>query len=500
MNKRLQLAILSITMSVCFEANAQTGFCEHYKNLLPAKYEAYKLANAVNRSTAKTTGTAERLIGRAKYKFEGGKYAIDDSVNFMWSGSLTSNYYGSGSTATVFTNSADLQHFWTPDGSGKGFNPLFKRVQKFNSNQELVESVGQNWDLATSKWENNDMLKYSYLAGKLQNVVSHNWVKATADWSDPTRITYTYSGAMLVEWLTEIWDKSSASWKKSEKSSCSYIGGNMVEKLDLYWNEASGKWINFSKESRTYIGVNMSDRNTYMWDEVSSKWINEYQSKVNYSGSDIVDYTNEIWDKTTNDWGWKSLTFHYYTSSKLDHIIEQFWDFSTGTAVNSYRFDYTYTGSEITNSEESNWNYTTKVWDKKRQYLYSFNANNSIIQSMENEMVSGSWIPALYNSKQNFYYETYTGINEDTPYVSSVNIYPNPATASNVYVDYFTQQSEQTDVVLSNILGQEILRKTEAAGIGDHSVMIPVSSLSSGMYVVSIYSNGQLQKTMKLVK
>ncbi|HTN18249.1 MAG TPA: T9SS type A sorting domain-containing protein, partial [Chitinophagaceae bacterium] len=93
-----------------------------------------------------------------------------------------------------------------------------------------------------------------------------------------------------------------------------------------------------------------------------------------------------------------------------------------------------------------------------------------------------------------------TSINEKANSMGAVTIYPNPANAENVFVDYFTEESAATNVVLKDLMGKQLLNIDESAYNGFHSVKIPVAFLRNGIYFVSIYSNGICNKTLKLVK
>jgi hypothetical protein len=48
---------------------------------------------------------------------------------------------------------------------------------------------------------------------------------------------------------------------------------------------------------------------------------------------------------------------------------------------------------------------------------------------------------------------------------------------ANAYFDFFTQKAVETQVVVSNLLGQQISRTIEKGSIGDYSISIPAEGL-----------------------
>jgi hypothetical protein len=64
---------------------------------------------------------------------------------------------------------------------------------------------------------------------------------------------------------------------------------------------------------------------------------------------------------------------------------------------------------------------------------------------------------------------------------------PNPVTGSSFTVSFSLATNEPADLILHDIAGREMLRRTVNLGMGPHTVSLPVpSSFHQGLYVLTV--------------
>jgi hypothetical protein len=73
----------------------------------------------------------------------------------------------------------------------------------------------------------------------------------------------------------------------------------------------------------------------------------------------------------------------------------------------------------------------------------------------------------------------------------AIDLYPNP-TKDNALLDISAEKPEKIAVVLNDLLGNKIIDLFNGEIDVNKKITIPTSSLSSGMYIVQIQSNGKI--------
>jgi hypothetical protein len=84
--------------------------------------------------------------------------------------------------------------------------------------------------------------------------------------------------------------------------------------------------------------------------------------------------------------------------------------------------------------------------------------------------------------------------------LQSFRAYPNP-TQDQLRVDYTLLKAAKVNIVLTNMLGQQVLRQDmEQQYAGQQSTKLDLQNLPQGMYFVQILTDGQLTGTLRVVK
>ena len=83
--------------------------------------------------------------------------------------------------------------------------------------------------------------------------------------------------------------------------------------------------------------------------------------------------------------------------------------------------------------------------------------------------------------------------------IEIVNIYPNPVRDIAI-LDIASAKQDNVEVRVMDIAGKVLFTRKVAINSGSTRVPLNLTNLSSGTYVVSIIANGELIKSMKIIK
>lgn len=453
--------------------------------------------------TAKTTFDAERVKSTARYVYDTAikTYILIDSVDYTWSFSRRSkqvfmdNYTGTN----VEIKDYDVREYKYLLFS---MFPRNKWVQTFDSDGNIIQNTQKRWDFATSSWEDLFQIRYSYSGKLITEELEQEMDTKTLKWLNTKRHLYTYVGSNLTEELTQGWNAELNIWENSSKYTFTYTLDHIASTKFESWDSLSSTWVIGSASKTEYIfsGSDILESTTSEWNLASSIWQRNHKDSNIYIGGLLAEKWSMFWSTRTDSLYAKKGQKFYYSSGMLSEIngLEE------DGKVSSKIF-YLYDGKNNTEIIYQGFNDTFSIWENRRRQYFTYNKNGSLIIKEQQEWKDGEWEPIetndLFDTRFVFHYETFTSNIEDQNIdIVKTSLYPNPVTTDNVYVDFFTENSEPTEIVLSDVFGRELAHIAENASIGDHSVIIPVKHLSQGIYMVSIYSNGQLQQTMKLVK
>jgi hypothetical protein len=176
----------------------------------------------------------------------------------------------------------------------------------YDTNNNLVEHLGQYWDGSISDWVNND--KYSNIYDG-----NNNQIKSRS----------------------QIWGDSI--WVNYYKYSKVYDGNNNLKEY-LHQNWADSVWVDYYRELYTY-DVNNNQTEILRQYKVDSNWSNYY--KVSY----MYDINNKLKEELRQDWvgTWVNEFNFFYVydeNSNRIELLQQKWVNSTW--VNTVKFLYTY--------------------------------------------------------------------------------------------------------------------------------------------------------------
>lgn len=451
-------------------------------------------AVAQHNSTAKTTATAQRVVGVAGYGYTTGGYQLSDSSAFSWSGARSSVLITEPGIPLkkISIDAFDATQSWS--GATKDLNNRTLRTYDADGNNVIEYSY--HWNTATSSWDSVGSVTTGYIGGKKQESLIKKHDVVTGMLENNVRETYTYSGADM-ETLTERWNMGTGNWEKYQLTVGTYSGTKLVALVTKQW--VSGAWDTESRQTMTYTGAVLS-RSVTEYQE-SGSWYNGSKDETFFAAGKIVADSQSNWNRATNKWEPVAYNVYSYSGAEMTEKIAAGWVPVLGEWELQKNL-YTYSGGNVVEDISQFAGPVAGTWSNAYHELYEYDANNNRVTDTREKWNGSAWIPHESGFRKHYYYEDYstTGIPAMVPWVSKASVYPNPAMAPHIYVDYFTERADATEVVLSNTLGQVIYRTAEAGSIGDHSVTVPVSALAPGVYFVSIYSGHQHCRTMKLLR
>jgi len=96
------------------------------------------------------------------------------------------------------------------------------------------------------------------------------------------------------------------------------------------------------------------------------------------------------------------------------------------------------------------------------------------------------------------YDKNMVGINDINSSISSLNLIPNPINTNQLKINFDALNADEVTVLCSDISGKTLLKNNYTTVVGENNFNVNVSSLSNGVYFVTVIQNG-LKNTAKLV-
>lgn len=121
------------------------------------------------------------------------------------------------------------------------------------------------------------------------------------------------------------------------------------------------------------------------------------------------------------------------------------------------------------------------------------NDENELV--IHSQLIANQYFQEFYQrmSDQNIF----IGMNENNKVLSQAILYPNPTT-SNIYLNVMSHENSKASIAVSDICGKEMINKSLFFETGSNKILLD-EELSSGIYIVTINSNGE-KLSLRFVK
>ena len=143
--------------------------------------------------------------------------------------------------------------------------------------------------------------------------------------------------------------------------------------------------------------------------------------------------------------------------------------------------------------------YTLRMMDAFGDGMYAAqwgNFTNGSFLMMDNLgtiLASGGGTEEWSERDELFAVSSVTGL-DDIDVLSSMNVYPNPAT-NNITIDFDLDSDSQVSFEVFNLLGERVYVSAQANFVGTNQVNIDVTSLTAGMYTLNMIVDGAYTTT-----
>jgi hypothetical protein len=158
----------------------------------------------------------------------------------------------------------------------------------YNASGQLTKSVEQTSDFMGG-FVNSIQYIYSYNADGTENQkISQNWNLASSDWEDDTRTTNAYNNSKkITAMVDEVYGLGA--WNNDSKTMISYnTDGSIKEALYQNWNTSLGNWVDSEKEFYTNNpDGTMNQAIATAWKTDPGIWENQTRATFSYNTTAI---------------------------------------------------------------------------------------------------------------------------------------------------------------------------------------------------------------------
>lgn len=259
----------------------------------------------------------------------------------------------------------------------------------------------------------------------------------------------------------------SKSWVALNKTQKTFLDNNLVsQEVESFWNPETQQWTKTDKTIYAYDGTQLI-----------------YENHYSFYGTDWQLFRKEIHDRNE--------VKNYYS------IIDSVYDYFT-LGFNPATLEV-YSGHDVTIDTAAffNWNDTIKNWEPEELVAYNYNEKGEFVSRdlFYNTMhgtKSGNVLADYVKTESSvYYYQTKnTGTSELT--VTSIKIFPNPATNE---IQLQVPEPINCRLTVFNIDGKQMIAKN----IDNTISKISIENFARGVYLFKIENNGH-QTINKVIK
>lgn len=321
-------------------------------------------------------------------------------------------------------------------------------------------------------------------AQSISSIDIDSWKNGT--WVHKNTIEYTYdANGYLIKTFSYTGSKSSYT-SATEVTFTNNSSGKPLSEIDRTYS--NGNWTNSSKTTYTYNSSGYkTEMLTQTWDTTNNVYVNNAKTiyTIGPGGKPSQLLTSYWWAG-----GWLAdlkETFSYDSLNNQTGALIYYWNGVSNFTL-TYKHTDTYNGSNQLVHELS-LDSISVSWDSTRQTTYSYNSNGEIDIVVTQSYDSG-WVN---DTRKTYHYNTPTGILSAKVPAELFETYPNPS-EDIVHVNLGESYTYGT-LTLKDSRG--ITVKQESFSLSTTS--FDISCLSSGVYYLTVESNGQ-RKTSVIVK
>lgn len=368
----------------------------------------------------------------------------------------------------------DSTYEWQWDTLSSGWKIAAKGIDYiYDSKNNLTSDIWQNWN--GNVWVNSNKYLNTYDGSNNCTIaLSQTWNGSA--WVNSDQYTSSFdANNNQTAWLAQNWNGSA--WVNSDQYTYSYDANNILT-IELYQTWNGSGWVNQNQDTYSYDSNNNRTGDLYQsWN--GSGWVNSGQWSFTYdANNNLISELFQSWNSS----GWVNsilTTYSYDSKNNLTSDLFQTWN---GSAWANYMKDLnTYdSNNNLINDLRQIFNGTT--WVNYDQFLFSYDASK-----IENNYSAKYWdntgTAVTSGDSISYYYHTVMGINDLSSNVSTVKIYPNPAT-DKITIE-LSEAIKECNLAIIDVEGQQLIIYV----VTRQQMQVDISSLPQGLYFIRLTSN-----------
>jgi hypothetical protein len=298
------------------------------------------------------------------------EYKIDSIQKFNWDNTLewqlqVRDHYSYSNGGYDFTSYYRLQK---DDNTSQWLN-IFHQIRTFNSDNNLDTEILQFWD--NGQWKDNSKITYSYDSNENNDAITH-YIHEGNDWSLKGRQLMIYnSNDLIVESISQEWNLNTLEFENLNRSINTYKNNLISESIFQLWDVDTNMYENKNKSVNSYEGDLLMQKDSYNWNE--TEWNTSPVNSAIYTYIGILIKTLKIQVDYGSGLKNQLLTIYDYLNNKPVEIIQQIWEETGGgnfNWVNSNQQLYTYDiNGQIGVQISSIWG-PSSTWELDQKSMY----------------------------------------------------------------------------------------------------------------------------------
>ena len=186
-----------------------------------------------------------------------------------------------------------------------------------NSVLTSTTSYYQNGEINSTQ---KDSIIYNSSNLPLTNFRKYTFFSGGTASSSLSKISNTYSNDNLLISLTQNFDLNSSTYLNSFKVENTFDGSNLVSSLEQSWNSIDNSWQNNSRITKSYQGNNLVLEIYEYWDFSNLIWMNVSRVENSYSQFNNIlintnyQYVNQAWQPSYSQYNYYEL----FTPNSID--------------------------------------------------------------------------------------------------------------------------------------------------------------------------------------
>lgn len=227
-------------------------------------------------------------------------------------------------------------------------------------------------------------LQSKLFAQKIDTITSFDYDTSLHSFINSSQQVFTYNGACYVtKYNYVLWDSTKSKYVNYYRTTNSLLANNATSQtLSQLWNDATSKWDNYQKGIYTYTTSPTMPSTILYQNYNGNSWINSRLYTYSYDASwNDTSILIQDWNVANSSWKNVYLYKYLYNNNTVTQFSQYVWDNASVNWKNDYRINYVLnTAGKIILDSGIKWNSATTSWINNYKSLYSYDANNFLVE------------------------------------------------------------------------------------------------------------------------